>query len=568
MEKLEICTILKDIATLLELTGENLFKVRAYENAIHSLENTDKTIKELIETHELEELKGIGEAITKKITELATTDHLKYYDELKASIPPGLIEMLKLQGMGPKKINHLYTELNITTLDELEKACLENKILELKGFGQITQDHILKSIDFIKSHKNQYRISTAMESAKDIIKYLKQAHDDIIRLELGGSLRRFRETVKDIDLLASSRNPDKTMELFISYPHTASIIGHGHTKTSITLDNGINVDLRVVSDKEFPYAWHHFTGSKAHNIHMRALAKEKNIKMNEYGLWKNDKIIPCKDEKNIFKAIGLNYIPPEAREDMGEIEFAMKNKFPKLIEKKDIKGAIHVHTTWSDGKNNLEEMALAARDLGYSYIGIAEHSASAIYANGLSIDRVKEQKKEIDKLNKKIKGIYILQGIEVEILNDGSIDYPPNILESFDFTIAAVHNNFNMDIKEMTSRLISALKNKYVNILAHPTGRLLLEREAYPVDMNEVIQAASDYGKIIELNCNPKRLDIDWRHLKQAKEKNVLISIDTDAHNIESLGFIEYGIGIARKGWLCKEDVANTRSVDKFLKNS
>ncbi|MBU0650993.1 DNA polymerase/3'-5' exonuclease PolX [bacterium] len=565
MEKQEICEILSEIAVLLELKGENPFKIRAYENAVHALEMTDHTIEKLIETEQLSELKGIGSALTEKITELYKTDHLKYYDDLKKSIPPGLLDLLKLQGVGAKKASILNKKLGIKTLSQLEKACRENKLLDIKGFGEKTQENILKSIEFINTHKSQYLISTAMDYAKDILKHLKKCKN-IIRIELGGSLRRKKELVKDIDILASSDKPETIMDLFMTYPQTHSIIGHGKTKSSIILENGINVDLRVVSDEQYPYALQHFTGSKEHNVHMRGLAKQKNIKMNEYGLWKKNKNIACKNEEDIYQALGLNYIPPELREDLNEIEFASKHKFPVLIENKDIKGTIHVHTTWSDGHNTLEEMVIAAKNMGYSYIGITEHSQSAGYAGGLTPEKIKEQKKVIDNLNKTIKGITILQGIEVEILKDGSLDYPDNILAMFDFTIPGIHTKFKMTEKEMTDRLIKALKNKYTTILAHPTGRLLLEREPYPVDINAVIQAAADYGKIIEINSQPKRLDLDWRHIKHAKDKGVDIIINTDAHNTESLKYMEYGIGIARKGWLTKKDVVNTLSLEDFCK--
>jgi DNA polymerase (family X) len=564
VEKLEICLILKEIQTLLELQGENPFKIRAYENALHSLENCPLCIAELIETNELSNLKGIGESLEKKIIELAQTGHLEYYEKLKKSIPEGLFELLRIQGLGPKKINTLYKELNINSIKKLEQACKENKLIALKGFGEKTQEKILKSISFLDSQKGQYLLSTAMQSAENILNYLKQSKD-IIKIELAGSLRRYKETIKDIDILVSSNNPEKITNYFVSYPEIKSITNQGHTKTSILLKSGINVDLRVVTDKEFPYALLYFTGSKEHNIDLRTLAKNKNIKLNEYGLWQNEKIIPCNTEKDIFKSLGLHYIPPELRENQNEIEFASKQEIPTLIEEKDLQGTLHIHTTWSDGQNSPEEMITKAKNMGYSYVGICDHSESAFYARGLSPERIKQQRKELDTINKKI-DINILYGIEIEIHKDGSIDYSDDVLSSFDFVIAGVHSSFNLEQKEMTKRIITTLKNKYVTMLAHPTGRLLLERDAYQIDMNTVIQACSDYGKIIELNANPRRLDIDWRYIKTAKEKNVLISINTDAHRVEGLNYMKYGVGIARKGWLTAKDVINTLSFEEFCK--
>ncbi|RLL83802.1 DNA polymerase/3'-5' exonuclease PolX [Petrotoga sp. Shatin.DS.tank11.9.2.9.3] len=563
MDKKTVIDILDEIGLLLELKGENPFKIRAYYNAARALETLDEDIEVLVKDNKLKEVKGIGEAINKKITELITTGRLEYYENLKASIPGGLVEMLKIPGLGPKKIKTLYDKLDIKTVGELEYACLENRLVELPGFGEKTQKKILEGIKFVKRFSNQHLFSEAYSEADSLKQYLLKT-GLVIRCEIAGSIRRKKEIVKDIDILATTNDPQKLMERFVEYGKTRDVIAKGNTKTSITLESGINVDLRVVKDEEYPYALHHFTGSKEHNTAMRNRAKRMGIKMNEYGLFKGDTLIECHDEEEIFRKLNLSYIPPEIRENMGEIEAAEKREIPVLIEEKDIKGIFHVHTNYSDGANTLTEMVNGARELGYKYIGITDHSKSARYANGLKEEDILRQFDEIDRLNEKYTDIKILKGIESDILKDGSLDYEEDLLKQFDFVIALVHSNFKMSKEEMTERIIKAVKNKYTTILGHLTGRLLLSRDGYDLDVYKVIDACAEYDKIIEINSNPHRLDIDWRYIKYAKEKGVELAICPDAHRVEGLQDVKYGVGIARKGWLEAKDVINTYNIDQM----
>ncbi|WP_038068557.1 MULTISPECIES: DNA polymerase/3'-5' exonuclease PolX [Thermoanaerobacterium] len=563
MDKKTVVNILNEIGLLLELKGENPFKSRAYYNAARTIEVLDDDIEKLIKEDRLKDVKGIGDAINKKLTELVTTGRLEYYENLKASIPEGLIEMLKIPGLGPKKIKTLYDKLDIKTVGELEYACIENRLVELPGFGEKTQKKILEGIQFIKQFSGKHLFMDAYIEATSLKQYLVDS-GLTIRCEIAGSLRRRKEIVKDIDVLATTESPEKLMDVFTKYEGIRDIVAKGETKTSITLRSGINVDLRVVKDEEFPYALHHFTGSKEHNTAMRHRAKQMGIKMNEYGLFKDELPIKCRDEEEIFNSLNLSYIPPELRENMGEIEAAEKGLLPVLIEEKDIKGVFHVHTIYSDGANTLFEMVNAARDRGYKIIGITDHSKSAFYANGLKEEDVLRQLDEIDELNSKYSDIKILKGIESDILRDGSLDYDEDILRRFDFVIASVHSNFKMNKDDMTERIIKAIKNRYTKIIGHMTGRLLLARDGYDIDVYKVIDSAAEYGKIIEINSSPYRLDIDWRYIKYAKEKGVKFAICPDAHRIEGLDDVKYGIGIARKGWLEAKDVINTYDFDEL----
>jgi DNA polymerase (family X) len=571
MDNKQVAEILEEIGTMLELKGENQFKCRAYQNASRVVASLTTEVKQLSESGELRKIKGIGEGLAEKINELIKTGKSVYYEELKNSLPPGLMDMLRIPGLGPKRVKILFEKLNITTIEKL-KVASENKQLEnLDGFGTKIEENILKGIEQLKKHADKYLYPVAKDAADKIIDQLKKIKA-IKRIEVAGSLRRRKEIIGDIDILTSAKITEtpKIMKAFISHQDVAEIIALGETKTSVILKSGINCDLRVVSDEEYPFALAYFTGSKEHNVEMRSLSKKFGLSLNEYGFseigeeekrGKAKRKIKCQGEEDIYKTLELEYIPPELRENMGEIEAASKNKIPKLIKEKDIRGTFHCHTNYSDGINTLEEMAKAAQDLGWEYLGIAEHSKSAAYAGGLSVEKVKQQLKEIDKLNSGINKFRVFKGIEVDILSDGSLDYDGKTLEQFDFVIASVHSKFGMTEKDMTKRIIKGMKSKYVTMLAHPTGRLLLEREAYPVNMTEIIKAAADFGKIIEINAHPHRLDLDWRLCKFAKEQGVEISINPDAHDVKGLRYVEIGVGIARKGWLEKKDVINTKSL-------
>ncbi len=554
---------LEDIAVLLELTGENPFKSRAYQNAARNLEKVESDLNELVRQGEIYEIEGIGDAIGKKIVELMTTGKLEYYDKLKSSVPPGHLEMLRISGLGPKKIHALYKELGITTVGELEYACHENRLIELKGFGKKTQDNILSGIEKLKHYQERRLYNEALDEAHALFESL-QGQKDIAAISIAGSLRRGNETVKDIDILASSSHRGKLAQAFANLGQVASVIASGETKVSVNLKSGINADLRIVTESEFPYALHHFTGSKEHNTAMRGRAKDMGIKMNEYGLFRGEKNIKCASEDEIFAALGLQFIPPELRENMGEIEAAEKGVLPSLIEEKDVQGVFHVHTNFSDGGESLESMARSAKEMGLKYIGISDHSRSAYYAAGLKVEDIEKQHDLIDKLNEKYKPFYIFKGIESDILPDGSLDYDKKTLARFDFVIAAVHSNFNMSASEMTGRIKKALQNNYTTMLAHPTGRLLLSREPYALNIMEIIDAAAEFGKALELNANPHRLDLDWRNCIHAKKKGVKIAINPDAHQAAGLQDISFGIKIARKGWLEKGDCLNCLNLEKM----
>ena len=561
MDKKELTHILEEIGTMLDLKGVNPFKSRAYFNAARTLETLSEDINELVASGEISQIKGIGKALSDKISTLLQTGHLPYYEDLKEQTPPGLLEMLKIPGLGSKKVKTVYEQLKISSIGELEYACRENRLRDLAGFGQKSQDKILANIELHKKYSERFLYSKAESAANEVITYL-QKNKKFVRLNIAGSLRRKKETVKDIDIVASSKEADRAelMDYFVHYDQCEQVVNQGDTKSSLVLQAGINADLRIVDDEDYPFTLHHFTGSKEHNTALRALAKTMDMKMNEYGIFKNDRRIDCKDEPAIFKQLGLDFIPPELRENMGEIEAAKQRKLPDLYTGKPFCGLLHVHTTYSDGANTLEEIVNACRKMNLQYVGICDHSKSAFYANGLSEERLLQQFTEIDVLNKKLEDFQIFKGIEVDILGDGELDFADDILSQCDFVIASVHSSFSMSQETMTDRICRALENPYVSMLGHPTGRLLLGREPYAVDMKRVITTAGKTGKAIEINSSPYRLDMDWRWGKLAIANGVKTALNPDAHAIEGLSEYRYGIGIARKAWFEGIDVLNTYS--------
>lgn len=561
--KKDVAKVLNEIGTMMELKGENPFKARAYYNGARTIETLTEDINSLVESGEIRDVKGIGEALSEKITELVTTGKLEYYENLKEEIPEGLFKMLKIPGLGPKKAKKIWDDLDITTVGELEYACQENRLVDLEGFGAKTQQKTLDGIKFIKKYQERWLIDDVDEASKPLLEFVKN-HEKVIRAELAGSLRRHFETVKDVDIVASCADEDRKqiMKEFTELSGVDTIIGSGETKTSIRLESGINADLRLVSDEQFPYALHHFTGSKEHNTAMRSLAKSKDMKMNEYGLFQDeDTLVVCETEEEIFQALGLHYIPPELRENTGEIEYAQNSEIPELLKFEDIRGVFHVHTHYSDGVPGIREWVEFCIEQGYEYLGITDHSKSAFYANGLESDRLREQWNEIAKVREEFPEFTLFQGIESDILPDGSLDYDEEILAKFDFVIASVHSNFNLTPEKQTDRLIKAVQNKYTTFLGHPTGRLLLARDEYTMDLQAVIEAAGETGTFIEINANPRRLDLDWRFGKFAQEHGIKTSINPDAHSLDMLDDIRYGVGIARKGWFTKENVVNAQDV-------
>jgi DNA polymerase (family X) len=575
MRKHDIAEALEEMGTLLELQGANPFKSRAFHNAARAIEGVPQDIAEIVHERKLREVKGIGESIARIITDFVQIGTSKEYTELRSSVPEGVLKMLRIQGLGPKKVKVLYEKLKITSFDELEDAAQQGRLAAIEGFGKKTEENILKGIQAIRSHSDKSLYPVAAEAARILMTVLR-SNPGVIRAEIAGSLRRRKEVVGDIDLLISAKEKsrERLMDLFTSHADVQSILAKGETKSSVVLSRGIHCDLRIVNDEEFPFALNYFTGSKEHNVEMRSRARKHGWSLNEYALSKLDKtetgkkperLPACKDEADIYRALGLGYIPPELRENAGEFEAAENGTLPLLVTEEDVRGTFHCHSTYSDGVNTIEQMAAAAMKKGWMYLGIADHSKAAGYAGGLSIDRLKAQIAEIDEFNGKLSGFRVLKGTECDILPDGSLDFPDKILALLDYVVVSVHSSFAMSEKDMTRRIIKALKNKYVTMLGHPTGRLLLTRDAYPVNMTQVIDAASDHGKYVEINAHPMRLDLDWRMCRYTREKGVRIAINPDAHSIEGLNDVSYGVGIARKGWLRKEDLINTGSINEVL---
>ena len=563
MDKKDVVRILDQTATLLELGGADFFKVRAYRGASRALESSGMETDINTKAKDLQATKGIGKNIAGHIVELISSGTFAEYERLKASTPPGLLVMLRIPGMGAKKVKYLFDNLGISDMETLEQACLENRLSVLPGFGKKTQDNILKGIHAVKRYQQKFLYSQVIGQAELILEKLRKG-GSVIRASLAGSLRRKKEIIKDIDIVASTDEPEMVMELFTGLDDVEDVIARGSTRSSIRLASGINADIRTVADWQFPYTLHHFTGSREHNTAMRSLSKKSGIRMNEYGLFKGKELIKCKSEKDIFGVFGMQYIPPELRENHGEVEAAQKGQLPALVELSDIKGIIHIHTTYSDGKMTLEQAARKAMDMGFSYIGISEHSRSARYAGGLKEEDIDNYLTEIDRLNEKLEGFRVFKGIESDILNDGSLDYDDRTLERFDFVIIAIHSNFNMSKNDMTKRIIKALQHPYASILAHPTGRLLLARDPYEVDMEKIIDAAAQSNVDLELNSSPFRLDLDWRYGRYAKQKGVKVFIDPDAHTLDGLYDYSFGVNIARKGWLEAKDIANTMDAGKM----
>ncbi len=570
MDKEEIVRVLKEISVLLEIKGDNPFKIRAYQNSARALEISDIFLGEDPKIEDLKSIDGIGQRIAESIRTLAGTGNLKVYEELKKTVPPGVLEMLKIPTLGPRKIKYLFDNLDIKNIGQLEYACNENWIAGLPNFGKRSQDNILKGIEVLKKFMGKFLFAGIIEEARAVHKKI-QDFRSVKRSSLAGSVRRKKEIVKDIDIVAGTDDPGKVMDFFTGLDEAGDIIAKGATKSSIRLKSGVTVDIRADEDFQYPYALHHFTGSKEHNTAMRSMAKKDNAKMNEYGLFKDGRLVKCSSEKDIFDFFSMDWIPPEIREGHGEIEAAKSRSLPALVEESDLKGILHIHTTYSDGNMSAEQACKKLIDLGFEYAGISDHGiASAQYAGGLEESQIDLQSEEIDRLNKKYPGFRIFKGIESNILLDGKLDYGDKVLSKFDFVIAAVHSNFNLDEEHMTERIIRAIENRFTTILAHPTGRLLLARDPYRVDIIRVINAASDNDVGIELNASPYRLDLDWRMCKYAKQKKVKIFINPDAHNLANLQDYRFGVNIARKGWLEKDDVANTLSaqkIDEYLKN-
>ncbi|MDD5687817.1 MAG: DNA polymerase/3'-5' exonuclease PolX [Elusimicrobia bacterium] len=562
MKNVEIAKILDEISELLSLKGESVFKIRAYEKAARNIESLTQDIAEKIKTGE--KIDGVGESISEKIKEYLETGKIKYIDELKKSFPEGLLEIMTVQSVGPKKAKLLYEKLGVKNIDELKKAAEEGKIRDIETLGEKTEQNILKGIEIIKKGSERMLILTALTTAEEIIGQLKD--EGIIQISEAGSLRRRKETIRDIDILCTAKNPEKIIEKFCSLGK--QVLAKGETKSSILTNENVQVDLRIVKDEEFGSALQYFTGSQQHNIAVRGLAKDMGFKINEYGIFdiKTNKILGGKTENEIYQKLGLKYIPPELRENTGEIEAAKKNKLPELVELSDIKGDTHIHTFYSDGRMTIEQIAEKLKGTGYEWVGICDHSQSLKVARGLDIKTLRKKIDEIRIFNETSKDLRLLCGSEVDILSDGTLDYPDEVLKELDLVIASIHTGFKQDEKTITGRITKAIQNKYLNIIGHPTGRLLNKRDPYSVNLEEVISAAADYGVAIEISGHPERLDLPDIWCRKAKEKGTKLFIGTDSHSVEHLEFMKFGVFVARRGWLEKDDVLNCLSYPQLKK--
>ena len=567
MTKDQVASALREIGTILELQGENPFKCRAYLNGARTLETSATDLTELVRTNRLGELPGIGDALREKITTLITTGKLPYLEELRSSIPAGLLPLLDLPGLGPKKLRALRDKLKIESLEALTQACQDGRLAALEGFGEKTATNLLEAIDRHANYKKLHRLGTALPAARTLLEHLKQS-PLVLHAEIAGSLRRGKEVVKDLDLIASSKKPKEVMKLFVSSPNVEKVVNHGETKSSVILTGGIPCDLRVIPPESWATALAHFTGSKEHNIALRQRAIDRGLHLSEWGLLKGKSKTPLKlkDEKELHNALGLAFIPPELREDSGEIAAAEKNELPDLLTRDQIRGCLHNHTLASDGQDSLSSMAQAAAEQGLEWLGIADHSKSSFQANGLDAKRLEKQIEEIRLLNSKKPKCTLLSGTECDILKDGKLDFPDSLLSGLDYVVASVHSGFTSDEKEMTQRIIRAMENPHVTCLGHPTGRLLLEREAYPLNIPKILDAAAATGTWIELNANPWRLDLDWRWWHKARDLGILCCINPDAHKTSHLRFLDFGVTLARKGWLRAQDVVNTRTLSQLRK--
>lgn len=578
MDRHAIAEVLREIGTLLDLKGENRFKVLAYANAARTLEGLQEDFDRLVAENRLGEIKGIGVELSKKIAELHATGRLPYHEELKASFPPGLLDCLRVPGLGPKKLRALWEHLQIDSLGELQLACERGQIAGIAGFGEKTQAKILEGIARLETYRGQFFLAEADALARPLLEALR-ACKATQRAEAAGSLRRRKELVRDLDFVVATERPAEVMDAFFSAPGAEKAVHRGPTKASLLLENGMQADLRCVTPAEFPFALAYFTGSKEHNIALRQRAISRKLKLNEYGLFPADKADAktkrCREEGEIYRALGLAHIPPELREDMGEIEAAEKGALPRLVRAEDLRGTFHCHTFASDGRNSLEEMARAAIALGWEYLGIADHSKNVAQGlvRGLDATRLDAQIREIAELNRRLadEGVQfrVFAGSEVDILGDGQLDFPDDVLARLDYVVASVHFGFAADEAKQTARVLRAIANPHVTMLGHATGRLLLGREPLRLNLPAILEAAAEWKVAIEFNATPSRMDLDWRWWKRARDLGVLCAINPDAHGTERIRQAIDGTATASKGWLRPEDVLNTRNtaeVEKLLR--
>jgi len=571
MKNQEIAKIFYEIANYLEME-EMPFKPYAYQKAAITLETLEEDTEEIYKEggrKAILKIPGVGESIADKIEEYLKTGKIKYYETLKKKTPVNMEELMRVEGLGPKRIKVLYQKLEIRNLKDLEKAAKSHKISPLFGFGQKTEKNILEGIEFLKRSKGRFLLGEILPKVKEVCQKLKSLKA-VERVDSAGSVRRMKETIGDVDFLVISKNPQKVMDFFVSLPGIIKIWGKGTTKASVRMKEGFDVDIRVVPARSYGSALQYFTGSKEHNIATRKIAQDLGLKLSEYGLFRGPKMIAGKTEEEIYKTLGMDWMPPEIREDQGEINAALSHKLPKLIDYKDIKGDLHCHSNWDGGANSIEVMAKAAQDMGYEYLGISDHTKFLRIEHGLDEKKLAQQRKEIDKLNARFRSsnvkFRILQGCEANILNDGSIDIKDETLKELDYVIAGIHSNFKMEKTKMTERMIKVMKNPHVDIISHPTGRILKRRDEYQIDFGKILRVAKETGTILEINSYPERLDLNDQNIRRAKEVGVKMIINTDSHHKDQMRFMEFGIAQARRGWAEKGDIINCWLLEKLLK--
>ena len=566
MHNAEIARKFHELADLLEIQDANEFRVRAYRNAANIIEGSSRPIEDRLEEGEdLSRIKGIGDDLAGKIEELVRTGSLPQLKELQEEVPARLSELMRLDQLGPKRTRKLYDELGIGTLEELKKAAKDGKIREVSGFGAKTEKKILDEVDKVSDRDRRTRLGEAEQVAGPLVDYLDEL-DEVSQIEVAGSYRRRKETVGDLDILVACEDSKPVMDRFTSHPEVAKVASRGKTRATVYLKSGLQVDLRVVKDVSFGAALHYFTGSKAHNVAIRKIASERKLKVNEYGVYRGRKRVAGKTEEEVFEQVDLPWIPPELRENKGEIEAAQKDRLPDLVLEKDIRGDLHMHTSATDGRHGIKEMAEEAKRLGYDYIAITDHSKRLTMAQGLDAKRLRQQMSAIERLNDELDGITVLKGIEVDILEDGNLDLPDDVLDELDLTVCSIHSKFDLSRKKQTERVLRAMDNPRFNILGHPTGRLINEREAYQIDLEAIIEAAADRGCCLEINAQPSRLDLAGRYAGMLREAGVLGVVSTDAHATDHLGFMHLGVAQARRGWMEKKHLLNTRTLKQLRK--
>jgi DNA polymerase (family 10) len=566
MRAAEVADVLEEIGRLLDFKGENPFKVRAYANAARALADLGEPLDVVLAEGRLREIPGIGSAIADKIVAYIETGSIPLLERLRDEIPAGVLDLVAVPGLGPKRARAAFGALGIASLDDLEAAAASGRLAEVPGFGEKTARTILANLERVRAYTGRWLAAEARPLAERLLAALRE-DPDVVRAEAAGGLRRAMETVHDVDLVAASAAPTAVLERFVALPAVAAVTARGDTKATVRLAGGITADLRVVEPGAFPFALQYFTGSQAHNTRLRGLARRRGLKLNEYELLREDGApVECADETAVYSALGLEWIPPEIREDRGEFEAARKGGLPRLVERGDLRGVLHVHTEWSDGRATIETMAEAARALGFEYLAVCDHSRSAAYAGGLPAERLREQREEIERVNAGLEGFVVLAGCEVDILADGRLDYPDDVLAGLDLVVGSLHSRLGLPREEQTERVLRAIESPWLDILGHPAGRVLNRREGADLDMERVLDAAAAAGVALEINGDPHRLDLDWRWHRAAMERGIRLAIDPDAHGPETLDYVDNGIGIARKGWVTREAVLNALPLDEFRK--